>query len=179
MTSGEWFFYIVRCNDDSLYSGISNRLDTRITKHNSGKGARYTASRRPVTLVYKEPCASHPEARAREIQIKSWSKAKKEQLVGNHLLALQRGETDMEKSKPKQRPFTRERYPMPDFFLKALKKHKLLAAYEARPPYQRNDYIGWITRARLEATQAKRLNQMLAELKSGREYMGMAYKSAK
>ena len=95
------------------------------------------------------------------------------------------GFLDAAKSKPRegtsatQRPFTRERYPMPDFLLKSLKAHKLLAAYEARPPYQRNDYIGWITRAKLEATRSKRLNQMLAELASGREYMGMAYKVEK
>ena len=76
----------------------------------------------------------------------------------------------------------RERYPMPDFIRAALEQKKLTAAYDARPPYQRNDYIGWITRAKLPATQQKRLTQMLEELEKGDAYMKIAYhpkKSAK
>jgi uncharacterized protein YdeI (YjbR/CyaY-like superfamily) len=72
---------------------------------------------------------------------------------------------------------TRERYPMPDFILDALAANNLTAAYDARPPYQRNDYIGWITRARLPATQQKRLIQMLDELAKGDAYMKMAYRA--
>lgn len=68
-------------------------------------------------------------------------------------------------------------YPMPDFVNKALKEAKLEVAYAARPPYQRNDYIGWITRAKLPATQQKRLSQMLEELSRGDTYMKMAYRS--
>jgi uncharacterized protein YdeI (YjbR/CyaY-like superfamily) len=70
----------------------------------------------------------------------------------------------------------RERYPMPDFIREALAAKKLTAAYDARPPYQRNDYIGWITRAKLPATQQKRLDQMLEELAKGDAYMKMAYR---
>lgn len=70
----------------------------------------------------------------------------------------------------------RERYPMPDFIREALAAKKLTAAYDARPPYQRNDYIGWITRAKLPATQQKRLNQMLDELAKGDVYMKMAWR---
>jgi uncharacterized protein YdeI (YjbR/CyaY-like superfamily) len=55
----------------------------------------------------------------------------------------------------------RPRYSMPNFFLNALNARKLTDAYLARPDYQRNDYLGWITRAKLEATKQKRLNQML------------------
>src|SRR6185503_11711843 len=55
----------------------------------------------------------------------------------------------------------RPRYEMPDFIEDALQKHGLIDVYLARPPYQRNDYIGWITRARLNATRQKRLKQML------------------
>lgn len=69
----------------------------------------------------------------------------------------------------------RERYPMPDFIRDALAAKKLTAAYDARPPYQRNDYIGWITRAKLPETQQKRLAQMLEELAKGDVYMKMAY----
>jgi uncharacterized protein YdeI (YjbR/CyaY-like superfamily) len=70
----------------------------------------------------------------------------------------------------------RERYPMPDFIRDALAAKRLIAAYDARPPYQRNDYIGWIIRAKLPATQQKRLDQMLEELAKGDVYMKMAYR---
>lgn len=65
---------------------------------------------------------------------------------------------------------------MPDFIRDALAAKRLTAAYEARPPYQRNDYIGWITRAKLPATQQMRLVQMLDELSRGDVYMKMAYR---
>ena len=69
----------------------------------------------------------------------------------------------------------RLRTAMPDFIQDALHKRKLMDAYLARPPYQRNDYIGWITRARLTATRQKRLKQMLEELKKGNVYMKMKW----
>ena len=65
-------------------------------------------------------------------------------------------------------------YPMPDFIHSALLKHGLLEAYQKRPAYQQNDYIGWITRAKQPATRAKRLKQMLDELATGDRYMNMA-----
>jgi uncharacterized protein YdeI (YjbR/CyaY-like superfamily) len=75
------------------------------------------------------------------------------------------------------RRLKRERYPMPDFIREALAAKKLTVAYDARPPYQRNDYIGWITRAKLPMTQQKRLEQMLDELEKGDTYMKMAYRA--
>lgn len=69
----------------------------------------------------------------------------------------------------------RPRYEMPEFIQNALQKRGLMEAYMARPPYQRNDYIGWITRARLNATRQKRLKQMLTELKKGDVYMKMRW----
>jgi len=69
----------------------------------------------------------------------------------------------------------RERYSMPDFLLEALRKANLFDAYNARPPYQKNDYIGWIIRAKRETTQQKRLHQMLDELKLGNVYMKMKW----
>lgn len=71
----------------------------------------------------------------------------------------------------------RTRYEMPDFIQDALIKRGLMDAYLARPPYQRNDYIGWITRARLNPTRQKRLKQMLDELKKGNIYMKMRWRS--
>lgn len=69
----------------------------------------------------------------------------------------------------------RPRYEMPDFFWEALNTRGLMDAYRARPPYQQNDYIGWIQRAKLESTRQKRLNQMLDELERGRVYMKMKW----
>ena len=69
----------------------------------------------------------------------------------------------------------RPRYPMPDYIRDALKENELMDAYNSRPPYQRNDYIGWIKRAKREETKQKRLNQMLDELKKGDVYMKMKW----
>jgi uncharacterized protein YdeI (YjbR/CyaY-like superfamily) len=69
----------------------------------------------------------------------------------------------------------RQRYPMPEDILEALTRAKVLADYEARPAYQRNDYIGWINRSARQETRTKRINQMLAELKAGGVYMKMAH----
>jgi hypothetical protein len=73
----------------------------------------------------------------------------------------------------------RSRYEMPDFIQDALQKRGLMDAYMARPPYQRNDYIGWITRARLPATRQKRLKQMLDELKKGDVYMMIEWRKSR
>jgi uncharacterized protein YdeI (YjbR/CyaY-like superfamily) len=71
---------------------------------------------------------------------------------------------------------TRPLNPMPTFVRDALEAKGLVAAYEARPPYQRNDYLGWIARAKLPATQQKRLAQMLDELQRGGVYMKMTWR---
>ncbi len=73
----------------------------------------------------------------------------------------------------------RPRYPMPDDVMAELQKEDLTEAYNARPPYQKNDYIGWITRARRPETRRKRIGQMLDELRSGDAYMGMVYSPKK
>ncbi len=77
-----------------------------------------------------------------------------------------------------ENPFSRlqrEIHPMPDFVREALVRHKLMKSYRERPPYQQNDYIGWITRAKRQSTRDKRLAQMLDELVRGNVYMKMAY----
>ena len=74
---------------------------------------------------------------------------------------------------------SRPRHSMPDYIKQALEESGLAGAYEKRPPYQRNDYIGWITRAKTEPTRQKRLQQMLDELKAGTLYMKMPYKAKK
>lgn len=74
---------------------------------------------------------------------------------------------------------TRTRYKMPDYIRAALTERGLVDAYQARPAYQQNDYIGWITRAKREDTREKRLAQMLEELESRNRYMNMAWKKAR
>ena len=70
-------------------------------------------------------------------------------------------------------------YPMPDYVCDELEKHNLKNLYYERPPYQRNDYISWITRAKREDTRLKRLQQMIDELKDGGLYMKMKYNAQK
>lgn len=78
-----WYVYIVRCNDRSLYTGIAKKLETRIAQHNMGEGAKYTRSRRPVSLVYSEQAVDRGSALRREIEIKRLSVAAKRRLVGD------------------------------------------------------------------------------------------------
>jgi hypothetical protein len=73
----------------------------------------------------------------------------------------------------------RERHHMPNDIAAALKSSGLCADYKARPAYQRNDYIGWINRAKTSETRIKRLEQMLTELAQGGIYMGMEHKASR
>lgn len=74
---------------------------------------------------------------------------------------------------------TRPRHRLPENILRALMERNLLDAYHARPDYQQNDYIGWITRAKREATKQKRLMQMLEELEGGDRYMKMRWRPSR
>lgn len=74
---GEWFCYLLRCADDTLYCGITNDLPKRLTAHNAGDGAKYTRGRTPVTLIYREKCADKSSALKREMQIKRLPRAVK------------------------------------------------------------------------------------------------------
>ena len=76
-----WHVYIIECSDGSLYTGITNDLDRRITAHNDGRGAKYTKSRRPVRLRFSEPAADRKNASQREYAIKSLRKAEKMRLI--------------------------------------------------------------------------------------------------
>lgn len=80
------YVYILRCADDTLYTGWSNNLEKRLAAHNAGRGARYTRMRRPVKLVYWEPVSDRAAALKRELQIKRLSRAKKEILVRDQVL---------------------------------------------------------------------------------------------
>lgn len=73
--------YIAKCSDGTLYTGVSNDLDARIKKHNSGMGAKYTRSRRPVELIWSEPANNRSSAQKREHEIKKLTRDEKLKLV--------------------------------------------------------------------------------------------------
>ena len=75
------YTYMVRCRDDSLYTGWTNHLEKRVEDHNSGRGANYTKSRRPVELVYYEQFETKEEAMRREWEIKQLTRKQKEKLL--------------------------------------------------------------------------------------------------
>jgi putative endonuclease len=77
--AGRWCVYVLRCNDGSLYTGITTDVARRVAEHNGdgGAGARYTRGRRPVELLYVEAAASRGEAARREAAIKRLDRARK------------------------------------------------------------------------------------------------------
>jgi predicted GIY-YIG superfamily endonuclease len=77
----DWSVYIVRCGDGTLYTGIAKGVEARLAKHNAGRGAAYTRTRRPVSLLFREDGLTRSEALVREAGIKSLPKPKKEILV--------------------------------------------------------------------------------------------------
>jgi len=77
------YTYIVKCSDGSLYTGWTNNLEKRIKDHNAGRGAKYTKTRRPVVLVYKEEFPTKQEAMKREWEIKRLSRKEKLSMIEN------------------------------------------------------------------------------------------------
>lgn len=77
----EWHVYMVRCADNSLYTGIAKDVEARVTVHNTGKGAKYTRGRRPVVLVFCETADDRGAALRREIAIKKLRPEVKRRLV--------------------------------------------------------------------------------------------------
>ena len=76
-----WLVYILRCDDGSLYTGITNDLIRRCEQHNAGTASRYTRSRLPVVLVYQEAQGNRSVATKRELEIKALSRQEKEALI--------------------------------------------------------------------------------------------------
>lgn len=77
----DWFVYMVRCADQSLYTGVAIDVAARVLRHNEGTGARYTRSRRPVELVYSEQSADKSSALRREAEIKRLSAVEKRAMI--------------------------------------------------------------------------------------------------
>ncbi len=76
-----WYIYIVRCADNSLYTGITTNLELRVRMHNLGKAAKYTAARLPVQLVWHEATSNRSTATKRELEIKKLSREEKIRLI--------------------------------------------------------------------------------------------------
>jgi len=86
----EWCVYLLHCNDGTYYTGITNDIERRLTEHNeSVRAARYTRSRRPVVLVYREVCESRSAAARREWEIRKLPRAAKQLLATQTAISQQ------------------------------------------------------------------------------------------
>ena len=81
--TNHFYVYILKCSDGSYYTGHTDDLDKRISKHQTGDFGGYTCSRRPVQLVYHQKFSNRDHAFAAEMKIKGWSRKKKEALIRN------------------------------------------------------------------------------------------------
>ena len=82
--AAKWFIYMVRCADDSLYTGITTDVARRLREHNeTARGARYTRSRRPVTLVWQEESQNRATACRREYEVRNLDRLKKLSLLAD------------------------------------------------------------------------------------------------
>lgn len=88
-----WYLYILRCKDDSLYTGITTDVEKRLEVHQRGRGAKYTRGRAPLCLVYKEICGTHSDALKRELQIKALSREEKLLLLKGWHDSTEKGST--------------------------------------------------------------------------------------
>lgn len=79
----DWQVYIIRCSDDSLYTGITTNLERRFDQHLSGKGAKYFNGRKPLEIVYREQCVDRGQASRREAAIKNLSRREKLRLIAS------------------------------------------------------------------------------------------------
>ena len=85
------YTYILKCKDNTFYTGWTNNLEKRLKDHNDGKGAKYTKARRPVVLAYYETFATKEEAMRREYVIKQMGRKEKEKLIQSRKLSQNEG----------------------------------------------------------------------------------------
>ena len=86
--SSAWFVYILTCSDGSYYVGHTINVEERVAMHSSGRGASWTAKRLPVVLRHIEAVPDEHAAIRRELQLKGWSRAKKDALIASNKTAL-------------------------------------------------------------------------------------------
>jgi len=80
--SDEHYVYVLRCADDTFYTGYTTDVERRVEEHQAGQGAKYTRGRTPVELLHVESYETRSEAMSREYEIKQLSRADKRQLTG-------------------------------------------------------------------------------------------------
>ncbi len=83
-TTTNAYVYILRCSDDSLYTGWTTNLERRLSEHNAGRGGRYTRMHRPVEMVFTEEHTTRSAAMQREAAIKRWNRSRKLALIESH-----------------------------------------------------------------------------------------------
>jgi predicted GIY-YIG superfamily endonuclease len=76
-----WLLYVLKCRDNTLYTGITIDVSRRVQQHNSGTASRYTRSRLPVMLIFSEPCRSRSQALKKEYAMKRLTRKKKEEYL--------------------------------------------------------------------------------------------------
>jgi putative endonuclease len=108
-SKAEWSLYIAECADGSYYTGIAKDVEKRIETHNTGKGAKYTATRGPVTLVFQEPQGDYSTALRREYQVKSLSKERKIRFAAGEKLAKPRRKAKMTFQRAKKKKIHRKK----------------------------------------------------------------------
>jgi putative endonuclease len=80
---GDHYVYVLRCADDTLYTGYTTDVERRVAEHEAGEGAKYTRGRTPVEVVHTERYDSRSAATSREAALKQLSRAQKERLIGS------------------------------------------------------------------------------------------------
>ena len=78
-----WYLYVLRCGDGTLYTGITTNIEKRLAAHRAGKGAKYTRGRAPLELIYRELCGSHSDALKKEYRFKQLPRAEKEGIIAS------------------------------------------------------------------------------------------------
>ena len=142
----------------------------------TGTGTQFRSLRVPDTASFPKSYAKKLLKQAYEISIERLKG--RPQTPNGQTIVKSISEKKRRPGMPKQAPAARrEKHPMPDYVLNALEQENLFEAYSSRPPYQQNDYVGWITGAKRDETRNARLAQMLDELRRGNVYMKMAYRA--
>lgn len=103
-----WSLYILRCGDGSFYTGVTNDVERRFRAHQDGKASRYTRTRRPVFLAYREECGTRSQALSRECAVKAMGRVSKEALIAGGSSAIRPKKTprasEVKPSESKGRP---------------------------------------------------------------------------
>jgi len=79
-----WVLYVLKCRDNTLYTGITSDISRRINQHNNGTASRYTRSRLPVKLIFSEPCRNRSQALKKEYAMKQLSRKEKNAYISDH-----------------------------------------------------------------------------------------------